>query len=113
MTAPRLASSVLVSSLLRLVEREGGFGAVLAKGDGNAGAILIILAERGRRMQVLERLLQPNGSYAWGSPLKVGANDSDIDRFLEKRQRFDADSWLIELDTASAQRLADEIRSFD
>jgi len=99
--------------LLKLTEREGGFGVVLARGDANAGAILILLAERGRRVQVLERLLQPNGTYAWASPLKAGQNDSELDRFLEKRRRFDPDSWIIELDTASAERFADEIKSLD
>jgi hypothetical protein len=113
MSGARIASSVFVTALLRLAEREGGFGAVVAKGDPNAGSILIVLAERGRRVQVLERLLQPDGNYAWGAPLKEGHNESDLDRFLEKRRRFDPDSWLIELDTASAERFAAEIAALD
>ena len=75
---PRLASSVLVSALLRRAEAEGGFGAVLAKGDPTAGAIAVILAEKGRKACFLERLLQPDGSYAWQSvaarTLKTKAN---------------------------------------
>ena len=43
----RLASSVLVTALIRKAEAEGGFGAVLAKGDASAGSILVILTERG------------------------------------------------------------------
>ena len=61
----RLASSVLVSALLRRAQDEGGFGAVLAKGDPTAGAIAVILAEQGVRACLLERLLQPDGRYAW------------------------------------------------
>src|SRR5690606_7059543 len=45
----RLATSVFVSSLIRLAEREGGTGVVLTKGDATAGAVLILLAERGRQ----------------------------------------------------------------
>ena len=64
MTA-RLTSQVLASSLLRRAAAEGGFGAVLAKGDATAGAVMVILAERGVRVALLERLLRPDGTYAW------------------------------------------------
>jgi len=110
---PRLAPSVFVNALLRLADREGGFGTVAAKGDPTAGAILILLAERGQPVQLLERLLQPSGEYGWGAPLKDGANADDFARFLEKRRRFDPDCWVVELDTASAERFADEIRALD
>ena len=56
---------MLVSALLRRAQQEGGFGAVLAKGDPTAGAIAVILAEKGRKACFLERLLQPDGRYAW------------------------------------------------
>jgi hypothetical protein len=113
MTNPRLSSSVLVSALLRRVAGDGGFGTVIAKGDANAGAIVIVLAERGRRVQLLERLLQPDGNYAWGESLKAGQNEEELDRFLDRRRRFDPDLWIVELDTASAERFAAEISGFD
>lgn len=109
----RIASAVLVTALLRLAERESGFGMVVAKGDETAGAILILLAERGRRVQVLERLMQPDGTYGWTEALAAGHNEAEIDKFLERRRRFDPDSWVVELDTASAERLAAEIRTLD
>ena len=112
MTA-RLTSAMFVSALLRLVQNQAGFGTVVAKGDKDAGAILIVLAERGKRVRLLERLLRGDGIYAWDSPLSAGHNEADIDKFLERRRRFDPDSWVIELDTASAERFADEILSLD
>ena len=112
MTA-RLTSAMFVSALLRLVQNQAGFGTVVAKGDKDAGAILIVLAERGKRVRLLERLLRGDGIYAWDSPLPAGHNAVDIDKFLERRRRFDPDSWVIELDTASAERFADEITAFD
>ena len=112
MTA-RLASDVTVSALLRRVEQSGGFGVVLNKGDPTSGAILIVLLERGQRVQVLERLLQPDGKYAWGAALAADHNDEDYQRFLARRRRFDQDSWLLELDTASAERFAAELAGFD
>lgn len=109
----RVASGVFVSALLRLAERDGGFGAVLEKGDPQVGAILILLAERGRPVRLLERLLQSDGRYDWAEPIQAADNAPELVRFLEKRRRFDPDTWILELDIASAERFADEIRSLD
>jgi len=85
---------------------------VLVKGDPNAGAILVILAERGRRVKVLERLLEGGEHYVWR---EVGgealANEEQFKKFLDRRRRFDPDIWLIELDIASAERFAAEMNA--
>lgn len=108
--APRLASSVLVTALLRLAERDGGFGAVLAKGDAQAGAITVILAERGERRMILERVVRPDGGYGWQEVgNRAARNEEEFRKFLDRRRRFDPDLWLVELDIASAQRFADEM----
>jgi hypothetical protein len=105
----RLASSVLVGALLRRAQQEGGFGAVLAKGDPMAGAIAVILAEKGRKACFLERLLQPDGHYAWQSARQEIENEEEFKSFLERRRRFDPDLWILELDIASAERFAAEM----
>lgn len=110
---PRLASSVLVSSLLRRAESQGGFGAVLARGDSTAGAVGVILAEKGRKVRFLERLLQPNGTYSWQESGQGAENEQDFEMFLERRRKSDPDLWLIELDIASAERFAAEMNGFD
>jgi hypothetical protein len=104
---PRLASSILVGALLRRAEAEGGFGMVLAKGDPTAGAIAVILAERGANPRFFERLLQPDGRYAW----QESAQRGDLPALIERRRRFDPDLWLIELDVASTERFAAEMNS--
>ncbi len=105
----RLTSQVLVSALLRRAQIEGGFGAVLAKGDPTAGAVMVILAERGARVQLLERLLQPDGSYAWRDSGQAATDDEKFAALLERRRRGDPDLWLLELDVASAERFAAEM----
>jgi len=105
----RLATSVLVGALLRRAQDEGGFGAVLAKGDPMAGAIAVILAERGRRACFLERLLQPDGAYAWQSARQEVEEEAGFAAFLERRRRFDPDLWIVELDVPSAERFAAEM----
>ena len=58
---PRLTSRIEVSALIRRVEGQGGHGMVLAKGDGDAGAILLVLTERGAPHALLERALTDLG----------------------------------------------------
>lgn len=107
---PRLASALLVNALLRLAGREGGFGAVLAKGDPEAGAVTVILAERGERRMILERSLGRDGRYGWHEAgTRAAGSEEEFAGFLEKRRRFDPDLWLVELDVASAERFADEM----
>ena len=110
MTA-RLTSQIMVSALLRRAEADGGFGAVLARGDATAGAIMIVLAERGVRTALLERLLRPDGSYVWQETGSAGADDEAFRLLIERRRRSDPDLWLLELDVASAERFAAEMNA--
>ena len=109
----RIASSVLVSALLRRAQSEGGFGTVLARGDSTAGAVAIILLEKGANPRFFERALRPDGSYAWQESEQTFENQGDFQKFLERRRKFDPDLWLIELDIASAERFAAEMNAFD
>ncbi len=109
----RLASSVLVGGLIRAAEAEGGVGAVLAKGDAQAGAIAVILAERGVKRRFLERALGPRGDYRWSDP--GGEAERDEEGFADliaRRRRADPDLWVVELDIPSAERFADEMTAF-
>jgi hypothetical protein len=100
----------MVDALKRRAESTGGFAAVLARGDRDAGAILVILAERGRKLRMLERALQPDGRYSWQDVGKQTIeNESETEKFLARRRDFDPDLWIIELDVASVERFADEI----
>jgi hypothetical protein len=109
--AQRLASAVLVSALLRRAQDEGGNGAVLAKGDPTAGAIAVILAVRGARACLLERLLQPDGCYAWQESARSAQGEEEFRALLERRRKHDPDLWIVELDVASAERFAAEMNA--
>lgn len=108
---PRITSSILVSALLRRAEVEGGFGTVIAKGDSTAGSVAVILLEKGGNPRLFERLLQPDGRYAWHDSIPAGEGETAMKAFLERRRRFDPDLWIIELDIASAERFAAEMNS--
>ena len=106
---PRIAASVLAGALIRKAEGEGGFGAVLARGDSMAGSILVVLLEKGENPRLLERLLQPDGRYSW----QESGADSQVPGFVARRRRFDPDLWVLELDVPSAERFAAEMNAFD
>ncbi len=110
MMEPRLQSSILVGALIRCAESEGGFAAVLARGDPTAGAVLVILAEKGQKLRILERSLQGDGRYVWqDTGGQAAGNEEEFGKFLARRRRFDPDLWLIELDVPSAERFAAEM----
>ena len=111
---PRLSTSVLVSALVRKAEADGGFAAVLAKGDPETGAIVLILLERGEKMRILERLLTPEGRYAWApSPGQISENVCEVPELVARRRRFDPDLGVLELDVPSVERFAAEMSAFD
>jgi hypothetical protein len=112
MSEARLATSVLAGALMRKAQGEGGFAAVLAKGDADAGAMLVILVGRDGNARLMERILGASGDYRWEEVAAgEGANSESIDRFLSKRRRFDPDLWLIELTVASTERFAAEMNA--
>jgi hypothetical protein len=109
---PRLASSVLVSALIRRAEAEGGFGAVLAKGDATAGSIVVVLLEKGGNPRIFERILQADGLYGWTALAnRPGGKAEEVPDFIARRRRFDPDLWVLELDIPSVERFADEMNA--
>lgn len=108
----RLPTSVIVQGLMRHADSQGGFAAVIARGDPQRGSILVILAEKGRKARIMERLLQPDGRYRWEDAIGLGGqNDEELEKFLARRQKYDSDLWILELDIASAERFAAEMNS--
>jgi len=100
----RLPSGVLVTALLRRVNDAGGFGAVLAKGDAQGGAILVIAVERGMDPKLLERGIGTNGRTV----LVDSTPADDLDGYWRRRRARDPDLWVIEVDIAAAERFAAE-----
>ena len=100
----RLPTGVVVSALLRRANDSGGFGAVLAKGDGQAGGVLLVIAERGGETRVVERGFGSDGTTI----LIESYRGSDTDSYWRRRRARDPDLWVVELDTPLAERFAAE-----
>lgn len=100
-----LPSKLLVGGLLRAAEAVGGNGAVLASGNPDRGALLVILTTRGAHPVVLERVSSLSGGYSWSRRKSSDSDDEEtVARFVAKKKRSDADLWLVELDIADAEQ---------
>ncbi len=96
---------MMASALIRRVQAESGFAAVVAKGDPQSGAMVVIAAEKGRISGLFERTLGLSNRYQW---TRFGPQDTEnkdeIDGLLSRRRQRDPDLWIIELDIADAER---------
>lgn len=97
----RLPSGVLVSAMLRGANDAGGMGMVLAKGDAQAGAILVVVAEPGGPERLVERGIGPDGEPA----VIESTPADDLAGYWLRRRVRDPDLWVVELVVPGAQRL--------
>jgi hypothetical protein len=105
----RLPARLEASSLMRRAEVEGGNGIIVARGDPDRGALLLIVMQRGGHVACLERALQSTGAYAWQTVGPAsGAPESEVASWSAQRRKSDPDLWLIELDVALPQRFIAE-----
>ena len=106
----RLASGLLANALVRRVNAAGGSAMVLAKGDAEAGAILVLALERGGDPRFLERGIGPDGLPALVRSGPAGlADEAAVSGYWQRRRDRDPDLWVIELDIAGAERFAAEV----
>ena len=101
----RLPAHVEVNGLIRAVQAAGGFATVIAKGERDAGTLLIICCENDTNVRLYERMPQLDGTREWMlSRTQDTENPTDFTNYWQRRKRQDADLWVLELDVANAER---------
>ena len=101
----RLPAHLEVSGLIRAVEAAGGFATVLAKGERDAGTLLIICCENDTNVRLYERMPQLDGTRKWAlSKSQDTENPRDFAEYWQRRRRQDGDLWVVELDIANGER---------
>ena len=108
MTEARLASGIIVSALIRQTSATGGHAMVIAKGDDIAGAILLLLIDRGVPTALIERVWRFDDGYGL-EPVGPGVDGgmAQIDDYIARRRKSDPDLWVIEIDHRDARGIAD------
>ena len=109
--SPRLKSRLWVEALLRRCQGEGKFGAVVKTGADEAGAIYVII----NRLDGSSELLGPpagpstndDGDRWFRRVFENAVAEREINAHLSRQQKFDADFWVVEIETRSG--LADLI----
>ena len=109
----RLPSELLVKAMCRRVHDAGGAAMVLARGDAQGGAILVLALERGGSPCFWERGLGPTGETMLIRSGPIEGDAPAADEYWRRRRRSDPDLWVVELDIASAQRFAAETIAVD
>jgi len=104
----RLPAHLEISGLIRAVQAEGGFATVVARGEKDAGSILVVTIENGANAQLYERMPQMDGSRSFTLvKAEDTENKQELSEYLAKRRMQDPDSWIVELDIADATRFID------
>ncbi len=98
MSEARVKAGLWVSAALRLAFQDGRGGAVLRRGDADAGGILVVL--RGHEgLCVLSQVSSGDGERAWlraTGPAPV--QDAVADAYVERQLGRDPDLWVVEFD---------------
>lgn len=101
----RLPAHVEVTGLIRAVEAAGGFATVLARGERDAGTVLLVTLSRTEPSTLFERMPRPDGSRPFIAAKRENPeNPQEFADYLARRRRQDPDSWLVELDIPQAER---------
>jgi hypothetical protein len=101
----RLPAHLEIAGLIRAVEAAGGFATVIAKGERDAGTLLLICCERGANGRLYERMPQVDGTRRWSlARAQDSENPSEFTEYWQRRKRQDSDLWVVELDIADGER---------
>jgi hypothetical protein len=98
MAEARVKAGIWVQAALRLGNAEGRYGAVLRRGDADAGGVLVVL--RGRDgLSVLSQARTAEGALAWLRATGAGpVEQAAADAYIARQLKFDPDLWVIEFD---------------
>ncbi|SEN55034.1 hypothetical protein SAMN05192583_3037 [Sphingomonas gellani] len=100
----RLPADLIVAAMRRRVEGAGGMATILARGDAQAGGILVVAVDRGGPPRIWERGVGPDGR----TMLIESTPKDEPEEYCRRRRARDPDLWVVELDVAAAERFAAE-----
>jgi hypothetical protein len=101
----RLPTHLLIGALLRRVNDAGGIAVVRARGDADAGSILVLLEQDDR---LLERAMDLDGRDTLIPSGPSATSGESLDEYWMKRRARDPDLWVVALDVPGGERFAAE-----
>jgi hypothetical protein len=105
----RLKTSIQVKALIRRCDLAAIGVAVTARGDPDAGAILVKSCGRDGSATVLTQTRRADGALGWLRA--TGAEpvaDSDADAYIARQRQRDPDLWVVEIETVTPTTVLDD-----
>jgi hypothetical protein len=104
----RLKSSIQVMALVRRCDINTIGVAVTARGDPDAGAILVKLCGRDNSATVLSQTRQADGTLGWLRATGAApVAEIDADAYIARQRQRDPDLWVVEIETAAPDKVLD------
>jgi hypothetical protein len=94
----RVKAGLWVQVALRLGNANGRYGAVLRRGDADAGGVLVVL-RAAAGFCVLAQARTTDGEPAWRRATGAAPVDqAAVDAYIARQIRIDPDLWVLEFD---------------
>jgi hypothetical protein len=104
----RLKSGIWVTALIRRCDIAAIGVAVVARGDADAGAILLKANGREEGCSVLAQARAPDGALIWlRATGEAPVAEADADAYIARQRSRDPDLWVIEIDSGLPQAVLD------
>ncbi len=98
MSEPRLKARFWVQATLRQAQNRGSNGAVVRRGDDDAGSILVLLRSRQDRITLLTQTRTADGAPAW-IQVADAVDPPTASATVERAISRDPDLWVVEFDS--------------
>lgn len=104
----RLKTGIWIKALIRRCDLAAIPIALLTRGDGDAGAILLKFNGGSAGCSVLAQARGQNGELLWMRATgSIPVAEADADAYIARQRGRDPDIWVLEIEAGSAEAVVD------
>ena len=100
----RLKSEIRVAAMMRQAQTQGGYAALIRRGDADAGAIWVVMRGNGGLVRYSEQTGM-SGAREWFA--LEGLSEAELTLKLNRAVDMDPDLWVIEIENADGAACLD------